>query len=100
MNIEELLPAFAAGELEEQERDAVLQALTESPRLWDEVSRYQQLQLLLAAAATLELPPPANLSARIARQVAVRFYIKSATNLLADLVGSYGRAIVFYAGLR
>lgn len=100
MNIEELLPAFAAGELEDEEREAVLQALTASPRLWDEVSRYQQLHLLLAAAAEVDFLPPSDLSGRIARQVAVRFYLKSATKLISDLVGTYGRAIVFYAGLR
>jgi hypothetical protein len=100
VNIEELLPAFAAGELGGDEREAVLQALSASPRLWDEVSRYQQLHLLLAAAAGLDVAPPSDLSGRIARQVAIRFYLNSATRLIGDLIGAYGRALVFYAGLR
>lgn len=100
MSIDELLPAFVAGELEDEERETVLQMLGESPSLWEEMSRYQQLHLMLAAVAEMPLAPPADLSARIARQLAVRFYLRAATRLIGDLFGVYGRAVVFYAGLR
>lgn len=95
----DLLPAFVAGELSPDEHAVVLAALDRSPQLRQELERYRQLRLLLSAAAAIELAPPADLSVRIARQLALRHYLQSAFNLLAGLFGTYGRAVAFYAGL-
>jgi len=95
----ELLPAFAAGELSADQRAELLEALRHSPQLRHELERQQQLRLLLLAAAALELSPPADLSARIARQVALRHYLQTAFDLLGDLLSTYGRAAAFYTGL-
>ena len=99
MNAEELLAGYAAGELSEPEREVVEAALAESPRLRDELSRYQRLFLLLAAAAQEDLQAPADLQTRIARQVAVKAYVNLALNLASSLLGAYGRAIVYYLRL-
>ncbi len=61
MNIEELLPAYAAGELSEEESERVEAALAESQRLRAELSRYERLFVLLSAAAAEEVRVPADL---------------------------------------
>jgi anti-sigma factor RsiW len=98
-NVEELLPTYAFGELSDEDRTLVEAALAESPRLREELSRYERLFVLLAAAATEEIEAPANLQARIARQVAIRAYIRAAEELLAGLLGAYAKIIVRYLGL-
>ena len=69
MNVEELLPAYVAGELSEEESERVEAALAESPRLRDEFSRYERLFVLLSAAAAEEVRVPADLRTRIALQI-------------------------------
>jgi anti-sigma factor RsiW len=98
-NVEELLSAYAFGELSDEEREKVEAALTESPRLREELSHYERLFVLLAAAAAEEVETSANLQARIARQVAIRAYIRAAEELLAGLLGAYGKVIIRYLGL-
>ena len=71
MSAAELLPAYAAGELTEEELRAVEAALAASAHLREELARYQLLFALLGAAAAEELDAPADLETRIARQVAV-----------------------------
>lgn len=96
MNVEELLPAYAAGELSGEERDLVESALAESPRLREDLLRYEQLFVLLSAAAAEEINAPANLQGRVARQVAMRAYLSAAAQLAEGLLGAYGRAIIYY----
>ena len=67
MNVAELLPAYVSGELSEADRERVRAALAESPRLREELARYQQLFLLFAVAQAEELQTPADLSTRIMR---------------------------------
>lgn len=100
MSMEELLPAFVAGELNEEDRERVLRALSESPQLWDEVRRYQQLYFLLAAAAAIELEAPSDMATQIARQMTRHYLLQFAARLAGDVFGTYGRAFVFYLGLR
>jgi anti-sigma factor RsiW len=97
--VEELLPTYVSGELPDEERARVEVALAGSPRLRDEVSRYETLFVLLATAAAEELEAPANLQARIARQVALKSYLGAAARLVEGLLGVYGRAVIYYLGL-
>ena len=61
MSIEELLPAYVAGELSEEENERVEAALAESPRLRTELSRYERLFVLLSAAAAEEVRVPGSM---------------------------------------
>ncbi len=99
MNVEELLPAYIAGELSEAGRERVRAALATSPRLREERAHYQQLFLLFVLAQAAELPTPTDLSTRIMRHVTLHYYLNRLTNLAYDLVGAYGRAIAFYLRL-
>jgi anti-sigma factor RsiW len=99
MNVEELLPAYVAGELSEEESERVEAALAESPRLRDELSRYERLFVLLSAAAAEEVRVPADLRTRIALQIAMNAYLDAAANLLGDILGAYGRALVYFLRL-
>jgi anti-sigma factor RsiW len=99
MNVEELLPAYVAGELSEEESERVEAALAESPRLREEFSRYERLFVLLSAAAAEEVRVPADLRTRIALQITMNAYLDAAANLLGDILGAYGRALVSFLRL-
>ena len=99
MNVEELLPAYVAGELSEEENEWVEAALVESPRLQTELSRYERLFVLLSAAATEEIRVPADLRRRITVQIALNAYLDAAADLLGDILGAYGRALIYFLRL-
>ncbi len=99
MNIEELLPAYVAGELSEEESERVEAALVESPRLRVELSRYERLFVLLAAAAAEEIRVPADLRTSIILQISLNAYLSAAAKLVGDLLETYGRALVFFLRL-
>jgi anti-sigma-K factor RskA len=99
MNVEELLPAYVAGELSEEESERVEAALVELPRLRDELSRYERLFVLLSAAAAEEVRVPADLRTRITVQITLNAYLDAAANLLGDILGAYGRALVYFMRL-
>jgi anti-sigma factor RsiW len=99
MNIEELLPAYVAGELSEEESERVEAALAESPRLRAELSRYERLFVLLAAAAAEEIRVPADLRTSIILQISLNAYLSAAAKLVGDLLETYGRALVFFLRL-
>jgi len=100
VSVEDLLPGYLAGELSDDEREQVRAALATSPELRAELERYGRLFLVLATTAAEELQQPGDLSTRIMRQVALQHYLKLLTNLSYDVFGAYGRALVFYLGLR
>jgi anti-sigma factor RsiW len=97
--MDELLPAYAAGELAQPEREQVEAALAESPSLREELARYQTLFLLLAAAASEDLQAPGDIQAQVARRLAIKAYLELASELVEGLLGAYGRAIVYYLRL-
>ena len=99
MSIEELLPAYAAGELSEEESERVEAALAESSRLRAELSRYERLFVLLSAAAAEEVRVPADLRTRVFLQITLDAYLSAAAQLLGSLLEAYGRAIVYYLRL-
>lgn len=99
MNVEELLPAYVAGELSEEENEWVEAALVESPRLQTELSRYERLFVLLSAAATEEIRVPVDLRTRITVQVTLNAYLDAAADLLSDILGAYGRALIHFLRL-
>jgi len=99
MNVEELLPAYVAGELSEEESERVEAALVELPRLRDELSRYERLFVLLSAAAAEEVRVPADLRTRITVQITLNAYLDAAANLLGGVLGAYGRALVYFMRL-
>lgn len=99
MNVEELLPGYIFCELTDYEREEVEAALARSARLRDELTRYERVFALLAAAAEEDLEAPASLERRIARRVAVKAYVNLANDLLGGLLGAYGRAILYYMSL-
>ena len=99
MNMEELLPAYVAGELSEEESERVEAALAESPRLRAELSRYERLFVLLAAAAAEEIRVPAGLRTSIILQISLNAYLSAAAKLVGDLLETYGRALVFFLRL-
>ena len=95
MSIEELLPAYVAGELSEEESERVEAALADSSLLRVELSRYERLFVLLSAAAAEEVRVPADLRRSIILQITLSAYLGAAANLLGDLLGAYGRAFVY-----
>ncbi len=99
MNVEELLPAYVAGELSEEENERIESALVESPRLQTELSRYERLFVLLSAAAAEEVRVPVDLRTRITVQITLNAYLDAAANLLGDILGAYGRALVYFMRL-
>ncbi len=99
MNIEELLPAYAAGELSEEESERVEAALVESQRLREELSRYERLFVLLSAAAAEEVRVPADLRTRITLQLTLSAYLDAVAELLGGILGAYGRALVYFLKL-
>ncbi len=99
MNIEELLPAYVAGELSDEESERVEAALAESPRLRVELSRYERLFVLLSAAAAEEVRVPADLQARVMVQITLSAYLSAVAELLGDILGAYGRAVVYFLRL-
>ena len=99
MNIEELLPAYVAGELSEEESEQVEAALAESRQLHVELSRYERLFVLLSAAAAEEVRVPADLRMSIISQITLSAYLSAMVKLVDDLLGAYGRALVFFLRL-
>jgi anti-sigma factor RsiW len=99
MSIDELLPGYAAGELSEEESERVEAALAGSARLRDELQRYEQLFVLLSAAAAEEVRVPADLRPSIIVQVTMNAYLDAAEQLLGGLLEAYGRAVVYFLGL-
>jgi anti-sigma factor RsiW len=95
MSIEELLPAYVAGEVSEEESERVEAALAESSHLRAELSRYERLFVLLSAAAAEEVRVPADLRRSIILQITLSAYLGAAADLLGDLLGAYGRAFVY-----
>lgn len=98
-SVEELLPAYAAGELSDEDEARVEATLAGSPQLREELVRYERLFVLLAAAAAEEVEASARLRGRVARQVALRSYLGAASRLVEGLLGAYGRAIIYYLRL-
>ena len=99
MNVEELLHAYVAGELSEEENERVEAALVESPRLQTELSRYERLFVLLSAAAAEEIRVPTDLRSRITVQITLNAYLDAAADLLGDILGAYGRALIHFLRL-
>lgn len=99
MSTEELLPAYVAGELSEEESEQVEAALAESPHLRGELSRYERLFVLLSAAAVEEVRVPADLRTRITVQITLNAYLNAAAELLGGILGAYGRALVYFLKL-
>jgi anti-sigma factor RsiW len=99
MSVEELLPAYAAGELSEEESERVEVALAESQRLRVELSRYERLFVLLSAAAAEEVRVPADLRRRVTLQLTMNAYLDAAADLLGGILGAYGRALVYFLRL-
>ncbi|CAN5495185.1 MAG: anti-sigma factor family protein [Rubrobacteraceae bacterium] len=97
--IEELLQAYAVGDVSEVEAERVEAALDDSPRLREELARYERLFVLLVAAAEEEVKVPRDLRARIVWRVAVTAYLNSAAELAGGLLGAYGRALIYYLRL-
>lgn len=98
-SIEELLDAYVSGELSTEDEDRVEAALAQSPRLREELARYERLFVLIAAAAAEQMEAPAGLKESVARQVAVKSYLAAAEELAAGVLGAYGKVIIRYLGL-
>lgn len=99
MSFEELLPAYAAGELSGEDEERVEAALERSVRLREELEKYEGLFILLSAAAEEEVKAPEGLRGRVQRQVAIQAYLGAAANAVDGLLGAYGRAIIYYLRL-
>jgi anti-sigma factor RsiW len=99
MSIEELLPAYAAGELSEEESERVEAALAGSARLRNELQRYERLFVLLSAAAAEEVRVPVDLRTSIIVQITMSAYLDAAAQLLGGLLEAYGRAVVYFLRL-
>lgn len=91
-----LLPAYVADDLDAAARERVERALASSPRLRDELVRYQRLMVLLAALAEEEVAMPASAERRMLRQLAIGWYLSGAARFVEGLVGAYGRAVLHY----
>ncbi|QYJ14223.1 hypothetical protein Rxycam_00019 [Rubrobacter xylanophilus DSM 9941] len=97
--VEDLLFAYVAGELTEDERERVERALARSAYLRNELARCERLFVVLAAAAAEEIRAPRDLRYRITWQIAITAYLNAAIKLAGSIMGAYGRAIVYYLRL-
>ncbi len=93
-----LLPAHVADELDAAERERVERALAESPRLYDELVRYQRLFVLMAALADEDVALDATAERRMLRQLAIGWYLGGVARFVEGLAGAYGRALLHYLG--
>ncbi len=98
-NIEDLLQAYATGDVSDEEAGRVERAIAESPRLRDELARYERLFVLLVAASEEEVRVPRDLRARVIWRVALTAYLNSAAELAGGLLGAYGKALIYYLRL-
>lgn len=98
-NMDELLQAYAVGDVSDEEAGRVEAALDESPRLREDLARYERLFVLLAAVAEEEVKVPRDLRARIVWRIAITAYLNSAAELAGGLLGAYGRALIYYLRL-
>lgn len=98
-DIAELLAAYAAGELADEDRARVERALDRSPRLQAELAQYRQLFVLLAATSMEDVTTPAGLEGRIIGRIAVQWYLDASLRLIEDVLGAYGRALIYYLRL-
>ncbi|MGH3086191.1 MAG: anti-sigma factor family protein [Rubrobacteraceae bacterium] len=98
-NIGHLLQAYVTGDVSEREAERVEAALAESPRLREELARYERLFVLLVAAAEEEVRVPRDLRARVIWRVALIAYLNSAAELAGGLLGAYGKALIYYLRL-
>lgn len=99
-DVRDLLPAYASDELDAEARARVERALAGSPQLRAELLAYRRLFVLLAALADEEVTPGPAVERRIMRQITVQWYLGTAARLVEDLAGAYGRAFLYYLGLR
>lgn len=90
------MQAYATGDVSEGEAERVESALGESPRLRDELARYERLFVLLVAAAEEEVKVPRDLRARVVWRIALIAYLNSAAELAEGLLGAYGKALIYY----
>ncbi len=67
-DVDALLPAYVADELEATERERVFQALARSASLRHELRRYRRLFALLAAAAREDIAPDLTFVRRLRRR--------------------------------
>ena len=98
-SVEDLLPDYAAGELSDEESLRVEATLAASPRLREELARYERLFVLLSAAAAEEVRVPADLRPRTMFWLSVSAYLEAAARLVEGLLEIYRSALVFYLGL-
>jgi anti-sigma factor RsiW len=96
--VPELLPAYAAGELDTEAQERVTRALAESARLREELARYRRLFVVLAALAEEDVAPDAGFDRRVMRQIAIQWYLGTTVRFLEGIVGAYGRAVRYYLG--
>ena len=94
----DLLPAYAADELDAPARERVERALAASPPLREELDRYRRLFVLLAALADEEVAMDASAERQMLRHLAFNWYLGGAARLFEGLVGAYGRALLYYLG--
>lgn len=97
--MEELLSGYIAGELDEEEDGKVEAALAGSPRLREELVRYERLFVLLSATAAEEVRVPKDLRARAMFWITLSAYLEGVARLAEGLLGAYGRAFTYYLGL-
>ena len=93
-----LLPAYVADELDAAERERVERALAGSPRLREELGRYQRLFVLLAALADEDVALGTTAERRMLRQLAIGWYLGGVVRFVEGVAGAYGRALIHYLG--
>jgi anti-sigma-K factor RskA len=93
------LQAYAIGDVSDEEAERAEEAIAASPRLRDELARYERLFVLLVAAAEEEVKVPRDLRARVVWRIAMISYLNSAAELAGGLLGAYGRALIYYLRL-
>lgn len=93
-----LLPAYAADELDAPARERVERALAASPPLREELARYRRLFVLLAALADEDVAMEGAAERRMMRHLAFNWYLGGAVRFVEGLAGAYGRALLYYLG--
>ena len=96
----ELIGAYAAGELEDEEARGAEQLVFDRPDYQRLAESYARMLVMLSTLGNEPVEAPEAIVSYAVRRVYVSAFLRQAEQVISGLVGSYIGALTFYLGLR